>query len=64
LRNLTPDNPAPGKFWGNSTYKKLADEWTIFYNGLERLVPVASGEINSVNVLDEALFSLFKRRKL
>jgi predicted ABC-type ATPase len=46
-------------FW--KLYRNLADEWTIFYNGNERLAPVATGEKANCEVIDEVLFALFKK---
>lgn len=47
-------------FWEH--YKNIADEWTLFYNGIEKLIPVATGEKSSYEIIDEALFKLFKRK--
>jgi predicted ABC-type ATPase len=46
-------------FWG--LYKDIADEWAIFYNGTDRLMPVASGEKSRFDVMDDVLLSLFKK---
>lgn len=46
-------------FW--TIYKTLADEWAMFYNGIERLVPVASGSKNGVDIINEELLSLFNK---
>ena len=46
-------------FW--RVYKDIADDWTIFYNGMERLVAVATGQKSSFEVSNEELFTLFKR---
>lgn len=46
-------------FW--QLYKPIADEWTIFYNGMEKLVLVASGEKNHFKILDEGLFNVFRK---
>jgi len=43
-------------FW--DIYKTIADEWTVFYNGIEKLVPVATGERNKFVISDEKLFEL------
>jgi len=48
-------------FW--KLYKNIADEWTMFYNGMERPVLVASGEKTGFEVVDAQLFGLFKREK-
>ncbi|MFH0887389.1 MAG: AAA family ATPase [bacterium] len=48
-------------FW--NLYKGLADDWTIFYNGFEKAIPVATGEKTKYTTLDETLFSLYKRNK-
>jgi predicted ABC-type ATPase len=48
-------------FW--KKYKDIADDWTIFYNGTERLVPVAAGEKAKCDIMDEALFNLYKKGK-
>ena len=44
-------------FW--ELYRPLADEWALFYNGMERLIPVASGGKKAVDVISEELFFLF-----
>ena len=46
-------------FW--RIYKPIADEWIIFYNGIEKIVPVATGEKNKYEVSDESLFALFRK---
>lgn len=46
-------------FW--KLYKNVADEWTMFYNGMERPVLVASGEKAGFEVVDPKLFELFKK---
>ncbi len=46
-------------FW--KLYKNVADEWTMFYNGMERPVLVASGEKAGFEVVDILLFRLFKK---
>lgn len=48
-------------FW--KLYKNIADEWTMFYNGMERPVLVASGEKAGFEVVDDQLFGLFKKGK-
>ena len=48
-------------FW--KLYKNVADEWTMFYNGIERPVFVASGVKAGVEIMDSQLFDLFKRIK-
>ncbi len=46
-------------FW--LKYKSIADEWTIFYNGMEKLIPVATGEKNRYEISDEKLFETFMK---
>jgi predicted ABC-type ATPase len=46
-------------FW--RIYKPIADEWTIFYNGIEKIIPVATGEKNKYEISDESLFALFRK---
>lgn len=46
-------------FW--KLYMPIADDWTIFYNGIEKLVPVANGEKPKFKILDEGLFNLFRK---
>jgi len=46
-------------FW--HTYKEIADDWTIFYNGQEKLVIVADGNRNDYSTRDQKLFNLFKK---
>lgn len=46
-------------FW--KLYMPVADDWTIFYNGIEKLVPIANGEKPKFKILDEGLFNLFNR---
>jgi len=48
-------------FW--RIYKDIADEWTILYNGMERLVPVAAGGKSGFEIMDDSLFNLFKKGK-
>ena len=48
-------------FW--DLYKDLADGWTIFYNGFEKAIPVATGERMKYTTLDETLFSLYRKNK-
>jgi predicted ABC-type ATPase len=48
-------------FW--KIYKDIADEWTMLYNGMERLVPVAAGGRSSFEIMDESLFNLYKKGK-
>lgn len=42
-------------------YKNLVDEWTIIYNGTDKLLSAATGERTKFSVLDENLFELFLR---
>ncbi len=46
-------------FW--LKYKSIADEWTIFYNGMEKLIPVATGEKSRYEISDEKLFETFMK---
>ncbi|MCX5751756.1 MAG: AAA family ATPase [Candidatus Saganbacteria bacterium] len=46
-------------FW--TIYRPLADEWALFYNGMERLIPVASGGKKDFDIINEELFSLFNK---
>jgi predicted ABC-type ATPase len=48
-------------FW--KIYKDIADEWTMLYNGMERLVPVAAGGKSSFEIMDDSLFNLYKKGK-
>ena len=48
-------------FW--KIYRELADEWALFYNGTERIIPVASGARSSLDVFNEELLSLFNKGK-
>jgi len=45
------------KFW--NTYRKLVDDWQLFYNGGEFLVSVASGMETNYEVFDKKKFVLF-----
>lgn len=45
-------------FWNK--YRKIVDEWTMFYNGLEKGIPVATGQENYVEIINDELFELFK----
>jgi len=40
-------------------YRNIVDEWTIFYNGLEKYSIVMKGEPESVEILNEELYNLF-----
>jgi len=46
-------------FW--KIYRNIANDWSIFYNGEDddRLIPVATGSMDEVNILEEEKFSLF-----
>ena len=48
-------------FW--TLYRPLANEWALFYNGMERLIPVASGGKKAIDIINEELFSLFNKEK-
>jgi|GEM_PF-6686678 hypothetical protein len=39
----------------------LANEWALFYNGMERLIPVASGVKKDFDIINEELFPLFNK---
>jgi predicted ABC-type ATPase len=45
-------------FWNE--YRQLADEWELYYNGVNSPEQIAVGEKDSFQVIDEALFDLFK----
>lgn len=47
--------------WDNT--RPLADEWALFYNGMERLIPVASGGKKAIDIINEELFLLFNKEK-
>ncbi|RKU20034.1 hypothetical protein C6500_09555 [Candidatus Poribacteria bacterium] len=46
-------------FW--YTYRNLVDRWHLFYNSGEYPEEVASGEGNSVTIINETFFELFMR---
>ena len=46
-------------FW--KLYKNVADEWTLFYNGIERPVLVAGGSKSEYELMDKALFGMFRK---
>ncbi|MBN2058497.1 MAG: zeta toxin family protein [Candidatus Saganbacteria bacterium] len=48
-------------FW--EQYKDIVDEWTIIYNGMEKLIPVATGDRSSFEIIDEGLFKLYQKGK-
>ena len=43
------------------TYRNLADRWHLFYNSGEYPEEVASGEGNSITIINETFFELFMR---
>jgi len=45
-------------FWYR--YRNIVDSWVMYYNGLEKPVVVASGEGESVRILDDDLFKVFQ----
>ncbi|MFH0702233.1 MAG: AAA family ATPase [bacterium] len=44
-------------FW--KKYKDIVDEWTVFYNGLERSILVAKGESETIESIQEELYKFF-----
>ena len=46
-------------FWQNFT--KLANEWTLFYNGEEGFQIVATGNLEQYSIENAVLFSIFKK---
>lgn len=44
-------------FWNK--YRKLADEWELYYNGFENSEQIAFGERDKFEVSNEMLFNLF-----
>jgi len=44
-------------FWNK--YKNLADDWIMFYNGIEKTIPTAFGRMNYFEIIDESLLELF-----
>lgn len=44
-------------FW--NIYRKIVNEWTIFYNGAGKLLPVASGKDKYCEVVEEEYFGIF-----
>lgn len=40
-------------------YRNIVDEWTIFYNGLEKYSLVMKGEPEAVEIINEELYNLF-----
>jgi predicted ABC-type ATPase len=45
-------------FWYK--YKNLADDWIMLYNGIEKVIPVAFGSLNNIEIADETLSGLFQ----
>ena len=44
-------------FWYK--YKDIADEWSVFYNGLEKYMPVMEGDSEGIEIFNEELYNLF-----
>ncbi|MEW6089117.1 MAG: zeta toxin family protein [bacterium] len=45
-------------FW--NIYKKTADNWSLFYNGEDKFIQVATGEGENYKIVDDESFDLFK----
>lgn len=63
-----PDEDVERRFYRslnnfNNIYKKLADKWQIFYNGLENPIEVAAGEKKNHIVYDEYYYNIFRELK-
>ncbi|MBE6455827.1 MAG: hypothetical protein E7014_05220 [Alphaproteobacteria bacterium] len=46
-------------FW--DSYKNIVDSWGLYYNGNEKNVPIATGENNIIDILDEILYNEFMK---
>ncbi|MCQ2914898.1 MAG: zeta toxin family protein [Alphaproteobacteria bacterium] len=44
-------------FW--QSYKDIVDGWTLYYNGTEQNIPVATGKNGKIDILDTILYNLF-----
>lgn len=44
-------------FW--QSYKDIVDGWTLYYNGTEQNIPVATGKNGKIDILDNILYNLF-----
>lgn len=44
-------------FW--ASYKDVVDSWTLYYNGTEQNIPVATGQNGKIDILDKVLYNLF-----
>jgi hypothetical protein len=42
-------------------YKDIADDWSMLYNGTDRLIAVAAGGKSGFQIMDESLFDLYKK---
>jgi predicted ABC-type ATPase len=46
-------------FW--NFYRKIVDDWTVFYNGGKEPIPTATGKNENYKILNEQFFSILKR---
>ena len=62
--HYVPDQDVIRKYYRSKTnlwfkYKNIVDEWTVFYNGLDKYIQVMKGEAQTVEILNEELYTLF-----
>ena len=62
--HFVPDEDVIRRFYRSKRnlwfkYRNIVNEWTVFYNGLEKYSIVMKGEPEAVEILNEELYTLF-----